>query len=284
MPMVSGFDMGAFRIAIDKKVDMINLDCPEIFSNMLKNNGVFTGYRLIAHRGGVVGNQYNEYDPASIQAAIDQGYFMLEIDIRETKDGVLVVNHDDHYGRYYNDPRKIKDLTWNEIKQLKPVRGDYRPLSFEEVAQMCTGKVELMIDIKDPDPSPDFLDQLDKILTDYHFFPKVYFITENVRERFWGKAKFSFRVAETYKMREKIAKGEEVLCHYFLFDEGRHLNSFAVKTCQAACFAIVSSVNLEHYRYEDKFRGAKRDIEFLKECGIIEFQIDSDYAQWLGQQ
>lgn len=280
MPIATGFDMKAFRTVIEKEADMINLDCPEIFSAMLKNNGIFDGYKLIAHRGGIVENKYDEFDPASIQAAIDQGYFMLEIDVRQTKDGVLLLNHDDNFGRYYNDFRKIKDLTWEEIRRLKPVRGNYSPMSLEELAQMCTGKVELMIDIKDENPSPAFLDRLDKILTEYHFFPKVYFITENVRERFWGKAKFSFRVAEEDAIREKIARGEDVACHYFLFDAGTRLTSSIIKSCQAAYITVVPSVNFGHYRYEDTFRGAKRDIEFLKECGVIEHQIDSDFDVW----
>ena len=281
MPIVTGFEIEAFRIAIENEVDMINLDCPEIFSNMMKNNGVFDGYKLIAHRGGIVENRYDEFEPASIQAAIDRGYFMLEIDVRETKDGVLILNHDDSFERFYNDTRKIRDLTWAEIRQLKPVRGNHRPMSLEELAKMCAGKVELMIDIKEAEPSAEFLDKLDKILTEYNFFPGAYFINENiVRERFWGKAKFSFRVPEENMIREKIARGEDVACHYFLFDAGTRLNSSLIKACQAAYITIVPSVNFGHYRYEDAYRGAKRDIEFLQKCGVIEFQIDSDFDDW----
>ena len=280
MPFVSGIDMDGYRTAMDKKADMINLDCPEIFSNMLKNRGVFDGYKLIAHRGGIVEDKYDEFDPASIKAAIDRGYFMLEIDVRETKDGVLMLCHDDNFARYFNDARKIKDLTWQEIKQLKPVRGNYRPVSLEELAQMCTGKVEWMIDIKDENPSPAFFDRLDNILTEYRFFPNVYFINENARARFWGKGKFSFRVTEVDMIRKKILDGEDVVCHYFLFDAGTRLTSSVVKLCQAAYITVVPSVNFGHYLNENPFRGAKRDIEFLKKCGVIEFQIDSDFDDW----
>ena len=280
MPFVSGNDMEGYRMVMDAKVDMINLDCPEIFSNMLKNKGVFDGYKLIAHRGGVVENMYDEFDPASIKAAIDRGYFMLEIDLRETKDGILILRHDANFRQFYNDPRKVKDMTWNEIRQLKPVRGNYRPFSFEELAQMCAGKVGLMIDIKDEEPTPVFFDQLDKILTDYHFYPNVYFINEFARERFWGKGKFNFRVSELPMIREKMANGEDVVCHYFLFDDGARMSSSIVKYCQAHYITIVPSVNFDHYLEENPVRGAQRDIDFLKKCGVIEYQIDSDFDRW----
>ena len=284
MPVVSGFDMDSYRIALQMGVDMINLDCPDIFSNMLKNNGVYDGYKLIAHRGGIVENKYDEFDPASIQAAIDRGYAMLEIDIRETKDGVLMLCHDDNFKRFYNDPREVKDLSWEEIRQLKPVRGNYRPMSLDELARMCTGKIGLMVDIKEDNPSPEFFEKLDKILTGYHFFPNVYFINENARERFWGKAKFHFRVAEIDMIRGKMAKGEDVVCHYFLFDDGARMSSNIVKYCQSLYLTIVPSVNFGHYRLENQFRGAKRDIEFLKNCGVIEYQIDSDFDRWFDKQ
>ena len=281
MPYVRKFDMEGFRIAIDKEVDMINLDCPEIFSNMLKNNGVFDGYKLIAHRGGIVENKYDEFEPASIKAAVDQGYFMLEIDIWETKDGVLMLAHDKDFKRYYNDSREIRDLTWEEIKQLKPVRGNYRPMSLEELAKMYSGKVELMIDIKDEQPTPNLFKKLDEILTKYHFYPNVYFINENVREHFWGKGKFNFRVAEINMIKEKIAKGEDVVCHYFLFDDGARMTSSIIKYFQERYITIVPSVNFGHYyRIESPIRGAKRDIEFLKNCGVVEYQIDSDFDVW----
>ncbi len=281
MPNVLGpLDLEAYRMAIDKKVDMINLDCPDIFSNMLKNNGVFDGHKLIAHRGGIVGNKYDEFDPASIKAAIDQGYFMLEIDIRETKDGVLMLRHDEDFIRYYNDPRHVKDLTWKEIRQLKPVRGNYRPMSLEKLAQMYFGKVELMIDIKDEPPTPELFYKLDEILTKYHFFPNVYFINENAREHFWGKGKFNFRVTEIDMIKEKMTKGENVACHYFLFDDGTRMTSSIIKFCQEKYITIVPSVNFGHYRNENSVRGAKRDIEFLKNCGVIEYQIDSDFDIW----
>ena len=282
MPYISGNDWEAYRIAIEKRVDMVNLDNPDVFSEMVKNNGVFKGYKLIAHRGGIVEGKYNEFDPASIQAAIDQGYYMLEVDVQETKDGVLILNHDNTFSRFYNDSRLISEMTWDEVKKLRPANGkDYHPISFEELAQMCSGKIKLMIDVKEKNPTPEFYHKLGEIMEKYNLLAGSYFIDYNARKYFWGKAKFSIRANEIEQLKEKFYKGEDVACHYFLFDAGTRLNSSIIKMCQMAYIAVVPSVNFGHYHYENPAKGAKRDIKFLKACGVTEFQIDSDFDEWL---
>ena len=69
--------------------------------------------------------------------------------------------------------------------------------------------------------------------------------------------------------------------NYFLFDDGAKLTSSLIKMCQLAHITVVPSVNFGHYKNENPMRGAKRDIGFLKECGVTEFQIDSDFDDWL---
>jgi glycerophosphoryl diester phosphodiesterase len=280
MPWISGNDMEAYRIALEKKVDMINLDNPDIFSNMMKNNGTFKGYKLIAHRGGVTEGKYNEYDPKSIQEAIDRGYYMLEIDVRQTKDGVLILNHDPGFGKFFNTTKRVNEMTWDEIKQLRSDKGDFRPMSLEELARMCSGKIQFMLDLKEG-PSDEYYRKLEQILEKYQMLSGAYFIDYDARTYFRGKAKFNFRVSEAMQMKEKLDRGEDVACHYFLFDNANRLNSEVVKWCQQNSITVVPSVNTFHYQFENDRRGAQRDIEFLKECGVTEFQIDSQYDRWL---
>lgn len=281
MSWIPGNDMEAYRMVLKKNVDMVNLDNPDIFSNMVRNGGVFKGYKLIAHRGGIVEGKYNEYDPASIQAAIDQGYYMLEVDVQETKDGILILNHDNNFSRFYNDSRLISDMTWDEVKKLHPANGKkYHPISFEELAKMCSGKIKLMIDVKENSPA-EFYYKLGEIMGKYNLLASAYFIDYNARKYFWGKAKFEIRSNEVNTIKEKFEKGEDVACNYFLFDAGTRLTSSIIKMCQIAHITVVPSINFGHYHYENSIRGAKRDIEFLKACGVTEFQIDSNFDKWL---
>ena len=64
-------------------------------------------YQLIAHRGGVVEDRFPDNSASAIQAAVERGYWGIEIDIRETKDGVLVMRHDADLKLYYDDPRQL---------------------------------------------------------------------------------------------------------------------------------------------------------------------------------
>ncbi|MEN6454529.1 MAG: glycerophosphodiester phosphodiesterase family protein [Prolixibacteraceae bacterium] len=281
MPYVSGNDWEAYRRALSYDIDMINLDNPDVFANMTKNNGIFKGYKLIAHRGGIVEGKYNEFDPASIRAAIDQGYTMLEIDVRMTKDSVLIVNHDGTFQRFFNHPGRVDEMTWKEVEALKAEKGGYRPLLFEEVAQMCSEKVGMMIDIKKSPASPGFYRKLSAVMEQYNLLDGAYFIDQESRKYFFNRVKFNFRMSEIPEMQQKLVNGEDVACHYYLFDNGNRLSSGAVKWCQQNSISVVPSINLTHYPNEDPLRGAQRDIEFLKACGVTEFQIDSDFDDWL---
>jgi len=281
MPLITGNDWEAYRIALGKNIHMVNLDNPDVFSNMANNGGIYNEYQLIAHRGGIVEGKYDEFDPASIQAAIDQGYYMLEIDVRETKDGVFIVHHDPDFERFFNDPRRVDECSWEEVKLIKSAKGNYHPLLFEEVCKMCTGKVKMMIDVKVSHKSPDFYYKLEEMMEKYNLLEGAYFIDNEAKKYFWGKVKFLFRAVEANTIMENYRKGEDVACHYFLFDDGAKLTSSLIKMCQSANITVVPSVNFGHYRIENPMRGAKRDIEFLKECGVTQFQIDSDFDDWL---
>ena len=46
---------------------------------------------------------------------------MLEVDLRESRDGYIVVHHDANFNRFCGEPRKVADLTWDDIhKRPKP--------------------------------------------------------------------------------------------------------------------------------------------------------------------
>ena len=109
----------------------------------------------------------------------------------------------------------------------------------------------------------------------------AYFINNEASKYFQDKAKLLFRANEAKTILEKFENGEDVACNYFLFDDGAKLTSSLIKMCQLAHITVVPSINFGHYNIENQMRGAKRDIGFLKECGVTEFQIDSDFDDWL---
>ncbi|WP_042462043.1 glycerophosphodiester phosphodiesterase [Neobacillus dielmonensis] len=72
--------------------------------------------KIYGHRGAK--GRYPENTLLSFQKAIDQGVDGLELDVHLTKDGEVVVIHDETLDRTTNGTGWIRDLTLEEIKQV----------------------------------------------------------------------------------------------------------------------------------------------------------------------
>lgn len=238
------------------------------------------GYKLIAHRGGIVGDRYAEYDPESIKAAIEEGYYMLEIDVYPTADSNLVCHHDRSLKRIYGVEGRISDMDMSQIRKLKALKGGYSPLSFEDVCRMCEGRTRIMVDIKADSLTGWYCDSISSIMSRYGLAESAFFIRNDV-EPYFGEGKYGFRISEIPDMERRIRAGEDVASRYYLFDHGNRINGESVKWCQKNGIDICASVNIVHYVNEDPFDGAKRDIEHLKRLGVTIFQIDSDFSEWV---
>jgi glycerophosphoryl diester phosphodiesterase len=74
------------------------------------------GVTVVGHRGAV--HQAPENTLASFERAIELGADLIEIDIRETKDGHLVILHDETVDRTTDGTGRVSDLTLAEIRKL----------------------------------------------------------------------------------------------------------------------------------------------------------------------
>ena len=107
---------------------------------------------ITAHRGDV--SQAPENTIPAFKAAIESGADWIELDINQTKDGVLVVLHDENLMRVAGVPHKVRDLTYDEIRSLDvgsrlgpDCQGTSIP-TLSEVLDYCRGKIKLNIEIK----------------------------------------------------------------------------------------------------------------------------------------
>lgn len=102
---------------------------------------------VIAHRGA------SAYEPEntlrSIKRALNLGADMVEIDVRTTKDGHIVVIHDATVDRTTNGRGYVKDMTLEELKKLDAGLGERIP-TLQEVISLVKGRVGLVIEIKVP--------------------------------------------------------------------------------------------------------------------------------------
>lgn len=108
---------------------------------------------VAAHRAAH--NHAPENSIAAIDAAIELGVSVVELDVRATKDGVLVLMHDQKLDRTTNGKGKISEYTYAEIQQLylrETANGkisQQRIPTFQEALKRCKGKVIIDIDYKE---------------------------------------------------------------------------------------------------------------------------------------
>jgi glycerophosphoryl diester phosphodiesterase len=96
----------------------------------------------IAHRGDPIGHRENTL-PA-FAAALAQGADMLELDLRRTRDGAIVVLHDQSLLRLWGLDASVGDLDLSAVARLGD--GDVRIPTLREVFDAVDPDVELMVD------------------------------------------------------------------------------------------------------------------------------------------
>lgn len=118
------------------------------------------GIYVVAHRGAHQGIPENTL--AAYRKAIELGADFVEIDVRTTKDGRFVSVHNSDVSAYTGgkETRKVRDLTFDEIRALDigsvvgpEWKGTQVP-SFEEILDLCKGKIGIYLDLKDADVEP----------------------------------------------------------------------------------------------------------------------------------
>lgn len=121
---------------------------------------------FFAHRG-----LYSDFIPenslSAFSNAVEKGYG-IELDIHITRDGEIVVFHDETLLRMCGVDLKLEELTLNEIKQYKLLKTDEIIPTFKEVLELVDGRVPLIVELKSMKVNNDLLCKTaNKILSDY---------------------------------------------------------------------------------------------------------------------
>ena len=114
----------------------------------MKKDLSFLKENLIAHRGAHnINKGIPENSIKAFKEAIKNNY-IIELDIHLLKDNNIVVFHDDDLIRMTGVDKKLKDTTYEEIKDLKLQNTDnYIPL-FKDVLDLIDGKVPIIVEFK----------------------------------------------------------------------------------------------------------------------------------------
>lgn len=110
------------------------------------------GAQVSGHRGN--SSDAPENSRAALEKAIELGADYVEIDVAETRDGVLVVSHDNSLKRTTGRNVYIWQSTYEEIKDLdigsffSPEYKDERLMTLDEAIEVCQGRIRMNIELK----------------------------------------------------------------------------------------------------------------------------------------
>ncbi len=106
----------------------------------------------VAHRGASRHAPENTF--AAIDKAVELGAHAVELDVRTTADGVLVLMHDDTVDRTTNGSGSVDELSWDELAALT-VPSDFEGVddqsvpTFLEALEHVGRRVVVDVDVKD---------------------------------------------------------------------------------------------------------------------------------------
>jgi len=101
--------------------------------------------KIISHRGAAGLALENSFE--SIQAALGLDLYAIEIDVRATKDGNLILMHDRHTGHVANETLIVQNSTLAELRALTLHNGEQIP-TLDEALQRIGDQKRVMLDLK----------------------------------------------------------------------------------------------------------------------------------------
>jgi glycerophosphoryl diester phosphodiesterase len=108
--------------------------------------------KIVAHKG--ICNNEPENSISSIKSSINHKVDYAEIDVQETKDGVVVLMHDKNLRRLTGVNTTVDKLTYSQLRNLRihqPFKSQYkdeRIPTLNEVMAVANNKRKLIIEIK----------------------------------------------------------------------------------------------------------------------------------------
>lgn len=240
-------------------------------------------YRLIAHRGGVVDSVHTENSKQALEAAVQQGYWMAEIDLRLTKDGVFILQHERTFKDHFGVDKPATAMTWAEISKLKDNRNGSRVITLEEALRVCRGKMQVMLDNKIAGNDTVMFSQVVRLLKKYNLLEHALMIgTDESTDYFTGKIKLS---CTRRQLEDNEKKPGFKPHHYYLFGGTDSMTADDVAWAGREGIMVVGVVN--RFRYRDAKNPGEAiaaDVETLKSWGVKYFQTDSEFSRYFKKQ
>ncbi len=140
--------------------------------------------QIVAHRG--YSGAYPENTLSAFAGAYANGAKTVEFDVRKTKDGELVIYHDDTLQKLDGTENSIADYTYDELLQLdagewygREFRLERIPTLDQTLDLLGSTNMRLFCELKDIGNDPDFVASVYNKFVQYGLLDKVVFLSFN---------------------------------------------------------------------------------------------------------
>ena len=132
-----------------------------------RQRSIFRGVNY-AHRGlHTRDKSVPENSLPAFQTAAREGYG-IELDVQLSKDGQVVVFHDDTLDRVCGVHARVDELSWIQLSSLRLCGTGERIPLFSEVLQSIQGCEALIVELKNGSRNRELCEKTYALLTDYH--------------------------------------------------------------------------------------------------------------------
>lgn len=210
---------------------------------------------VMTHRSHTTDRDIPENSVAAVRAAIQAGADVIETDTHRTKDGKIVISHDESINNHTNGTGKITSMTLQEIRRYNltdrsgNVTQEVMP-TLEEFLLAARGKVYVNLDYS---PRTASTSEVLKVVESLGMLQQVFLYckdTTYVKEVFRNNVEANaYTRSEDWK---SLLKGPKQ--YYFLqvgWNSGQTKNSDCVIRCRDAYDkGVLCSVNLLHVNHD----------------------------------
>lgn len=180
---------------------------------------------VAAHRG--YKSSYPENTLLAFQKALELEVDMLEFDLRLSKDGAVIVIHDETLQRTTNGEGAVADCTLEELKLLDAggwFRKEFEGLKIPTLEELCellksSSEVLLNVEIKPGPQAKEAADKAVSILERYGYLPRCVFTCFD--------AEVLAHIHDTYGLKTQGFPGEK-MSNFSSGEEGTYSKMWAV--------------------------------------------------------
>lgn len=160
------FDAGFYTL---KRYDLITLDA-----------AYMDKVTITAHRGASKGAPENTL--SAFELAIENNADVIELDVRQTKDGEIVVMHDESLKRTCGVDKKVGKLTYEELLEYSPAakykgknKADFKEEkipTLRQVLDLVGDRADLNIELKPAKTDKNLEKQVAKLVEEYDLYDR----------------------------------------------------------------------------------------------------------------